>query len=89
MADQKLADTKCGCAITVHSDVYVGEALLKYCPLHAHAKEMKEMLKELEWASTIFLYGRLMSCCPSCDEETSTHKKDCDLQALLKEIDNG
>ena len=83
--EQTLSAEICGCEIyTVGTE---GSLSVHHCPLHAKAKEMREMLRRLEWVTAI---GQDESHCARCTGWRSAgHFGSCELQTLLKEIDNG
>ena len=85
----------CGCAaemvlenLYAEGDVFVESRVeilrIHYCPLHAKAGEMREMLKDLEWA----VAEREGGSCPSCRRWCfEGHKNDCELQALIDQVE--
>ncbi len=86
--EQTLNTEACGCEIyTVRTE---GALYIHYCPLHARAGEMREMLKEVEWIEVDTGVDGTARYCPSClyDEEDG-HRLPCKLQTLLKEINDG
>ena len=76
----------CACKI-VESGHRSEPQRIVYCPLHAHAEEMREMLREVEWGGQATAYER----CPSCGirGRISAYKHDtgCKLTALLAKVE--
>ncbi len=61
---------------------------IRFCGLHAHAGEMKEMLKRLEWVWVAKDGGRCPVCLGWQDLEFHRgHESDCELQALIAQVD--
>ena len=67
----------CGCVLSL--DVATDQMSVHYCPLHAAAPLMLQVLKMVEWKQN----SNDDTVCPWCEWEWNTHHPDCPRQAAI------